>query len=417
MGDRRGGRPGARRGHRRADELEAGRAHRGAANDHARHRQAGRDGARGPGARHAGAGGHPVDHGGYRRAGGEASPPARRERGYRHGAARAEQPGRRDPDPERRPAAHRRGVAAGAAQDQPEYQPVESGLRGGADAVGLARRQAAGRSGGGGGQGGAHHSARPAAATGPGRCPGGPPQARRGAAQDPHRNDHRPDPSAGGAGFTAALDRRLPARAQGVDGGPSGGEGGAGARTPRRGARGARAGAPRPRGAGQCAQAGAPRAKVVPTPPRLKAVLRIPETQAKDLSIGQKASIDTRNGLASGHVARIDPSSINGTVTVDVTLDGTLPGGARPDLSVDGVIEIARLKNVLYTGRPAYGQTDGTIGIFKLEEGGRYAQRVSVRLGRMSVSSVELKDGLSAGDVVILSDMSRWDEVDRVRIK
>jgi multidrug resistance efflux pump len=168
---------------------------------------------------------------------------------------------------------------------------------------------------------------------------------------------------------------------------------------------------------GQYAQAGATLAKVVPTPPRLKAVLRIPETQAKDLSIGQKASIDTRNGLASGHVARIDPSSINGTVTVDVTLDGTLPGGARPDLSVDGVIEIARLKNVLYTGRPAYGQTDGTIGIFKLVEGGRYAQRVSVRLGRMSVSSVELKDGLSAGDVVILSDMSRWDEVDRVRIK
>jgi multidrug resistance efflux pump len=168
---------------------------------------------------------------------------------------------------------------------------------------------------------------------------------------------------------------------------------------------------------GQYAQAGATLAKVVPTPPRLKAVLRIPETQAKDLASGQKASIDTRNGFATGHVARIDPSSINGTVTVDVALDGTLPGGARPDLSVDGVIEIARLKNVLYTGRPAYGQSDGTIGIFKLVEGGRYAQRVSVRLGRMSVSSVEIKDGLAAGDVVILSDMSRWDEVDRVRIK
>jgi multidrug resistance efflux pump len=168
---------------------------------------------------------------------------------------------------------------------------------------------------------------------------------------------------------------------------------------------------------GQYAQAGAELAKVVPTPPRLKAVLRIPETQAKDLASGQKASIDTRNGIATGHVVRIDPSSINGTVTVDVALDGTLPAGARPDLSVDGVIEIARLKNVLYTGRPAYGQSDGTIGIFKLVEGGRYAQRVSVRLGRMSVSSVEIKDGLAAGDVVILSDMSRWDEVDRVRIK
>ena len=168
---------------------------------------------------------------------------------------------------------------------------------------------------------------------------------------------------------------------------------------------------------GQYAQAGATLAKVVPTPLRLKAVLRIPETQAKDVSLGQKASIDTRNGFAAGHVVRMDPSSILGTVTVDVALDGKIPDGARPDLSVDGVIEIARLKNVLYTGRPAYGQSDGTIGLFKVIDGGRYAQRVSVRLGRMSVSSVELKDGLAAGDVVILSDMSRWDEVDRVRIK
>jgi multidrug resistance efflux pump len=168
---------------------------------------------------------------------------------------------------------------------------------------------------------------------------------------------------------------------------------------------------------GQYAQAGATLAKVVPTPLRLKAVLRIPETQAKDLSIGQKASIDTRNGIAAGHVIRIDPASINGTVTVDVALDGTLPGGARPDLSVDGVIEIARMKNVLFTGRPAYGQSDATIGIFKLVDGGRYAQRVSVRLGRTSVNSVEIKDGLAPGDVVILSDMSRWDNVDRVRIK
>jgi len=167
---------------------------------------------------------------------------------------------------------------------------------------------------------------------------------------------------------------------------------------------------------GQYAQAGATLAKVVPMPLRLKAVLRIPETQAKDLSIGQKATIDTRNGFAPGHVSRIDPSSTLGTVTVDVALDGPAPG-ARPDLSVDGVIEIARMKNVLYTGRPPYGQTDATIGVFKLVEDGNYAQQVSVRLGRTSVNSVEIKEGLAKGDVVILSDMSRWDNTDRVRIK
>jgi HlyD family secretion protein len=168
---------------------------------------------------------------------------------------------------------------------------------------------------------------------------------------------------------------------------------------------------------GQYAQAGATLAKVVPMPLRLKAVLRVPETQAKDLAIGQKASIDTRNGIAAGHVIRMDPSSTLGTVSVDVALDGTPPQGARPDLSVDGVIEIARLKNVLFTGRPPYGQTDATIGIFKLVEGGKYAQQVSVRLGRTSVNSVEIKDGLAKGDVVILSDMSRWDNVQRVRIR
>ncbi len=168
---------------------------------------------------------------------------------------------------------------------------------------------------------------------------------------------------------------------------------------------------------GQYAQAGATLAKVVPTPLRLKAVLRIPETQAKDLAIGQKASIDTRNGIAPGHVSRIDPASSLGTVTVDVALDGTPPAGARPDLSVDGVIEIARMKNVLFTGRPPYGAPDATIGIFKLIENGRYAQQVSVRLGRTSVNSVEIKEGLAKGDVVILSDMSRWDNTDRVRIK
>jgi len=168
---------------------------------------------------------------------------------------------------------------------------------------------------------------------------------------------------------------------------------------------------------GQYALPGATLARVDPIPLRLKAVLRIPENQAKDVAIGQKAAIDTRNGIAPGHVSRIDPASSGGTVTVDVALDGEPPNGARSDLSVDGVIEIARLDNVMYTGRPAYGQQDATIGLFKLVDGGKYAQRVSVRLGRTSVTSVEIKDGLQPGDVVILSDMSRWDNVDRVRIK
>ena len=168
---------------------------------------------------------------------------------------------------------------------------------------------------------------------------------------------------------------------------------------------------------GQYAQAGATLAKVVPTPLRLKAVLRVPEVQARDVAIGQKALIDTRNGIAPGHVVRSDPSSVNGTVTVDVALDGTPPAGARPDLSVDGVIEIARMKDVLFTGRPPYGPSDAPIGIFKLVEGGKYAERVTVRLGRTSVNSVEIKEGLAPGDIVILSDMSRWDNVARVRIK
>lgn len=168
---------------------------------------------------------------------------------------------------------------------------------------------------------------------------------------------------------------------------------------------------------GQYATAGTTLARIDPVPLRLKAVLRVPENQAKDIAIGQKAQIDTRNGIAPGHVSRIDPASSAGTVTVDVALEGTPPAGARSDLSVDGVIEIARLKNVLFTGRPAYGQTESTIGIFKLVENGRYAQLVSVRLGRTSVTSVEIKEGLAPGDIVILSDMTRWENVDRVRIK
>ena len=168
---------------------------------------------------------------------------------------------------------------------------------------------------------------------------------------------------------------------------------------------------------GQYATAGTTLARIDPVPLRLKAELRVPENQARDVAIGQKATIDTRNGFAPGRVSRIDPASSAGTVKVDVALDGTPPAGARSDLSVDGVIEIARLKNVLFTGRPAYGQPDATIGIFKLVDNGKYAQLVTVRLGRTSVTSVEIKEGLAPGDVVILSDMSRWENVDRVRIK
>jgi HlyD family secretion protein len=168
---------------------------------------------------------------------------------------------------------------------------------------------------------------------------------------------------------------------------------------------------------GQYANPGAVLARVVPSPLRLKAVLRIPETQANGITIGQPAKIDTRNGIAGGRVSRIDPAAAAGTVTIDVALDSTLPPGARPDLSVDGVIEIARLENVLFMGRPAYGQSDATVGLFKLVQDGGHAERVSVRLGRTSVNAVEIREGLAPGDVVILSDMTRWDGVDRVRIK
>lgn len=167
---------------------------------------------------------------------------------------------------------------------------------------------------------------------------------------------------------------------------------------------------------GQWAISGATLAKVV-QPERLKAVLRIPETQAKDLSIGQSAAIDTRNGIVKGHVVRMDPAAQNGTVTVDVTLEGELPRGARPDLSVDGTIEIERLDNVLNVGRPAYGQANSTVGLFRVLPGGSEAERVQVQLGRSSVNRIEVLRGLAPGDIVILSDMSRWDAVDRVSIR
>ena len=155
----------------------------------------------------------------------------------------------------------------------------------------------------------------------------------------------------------------------------------------------------------------------VADPKRLKAEIKIAETQAKDVVIGQKASIDTRNGLVKGQVSRIDPSVQNGTVTVDVQISDSLPQGARPDLSVDGTIEIENLKDVLYVGRPVHGQSDSTIGLFKLVDDGSEAVRVNVKLGKTSVNTVEILQGLKAGDKVILSDMSAWDVVDRIRLR
>jgi HlyD family secretion protein len=154
----------------------------------------------------------------------------------------------------------------------------------------------------------------------------------------------------------------------------------------------------------------------VAQPGRLKAVVRVAETQAKDVQIGQKATIDTRNGVVAGHVVRVDPSSQNGTVGVDLTFDGPLPKGARPDLSVDGTIELERLDNVLYVGRPAQGQPESLVGLFRLEAGTSEANRVKVRLGRASVNTVEIVEGLKEGDQVVLSDTSAFDAHDRIRL-
>lgn len=167
---------------------------------------------------------------------------------------------------------------------------------------------------------------------------------------------------------------------------------------------------------GQWVNSGATLAKVV-QPGTLKAVLRIPETQARDIAVGQPASIDTRNGVVPGRVTRIDPAAQNGTVTVDVALTGPLPRGARPDMSVDGTVDLERLGNVLHVGRPAYGQPESTVGMFRLLPGGGEAERVNVQLGRGSATSVEVLRGLNPGDVVILSDMSQYDESQRVRLK
>lgn len=157
-------------------------------------------------------------------------------------------------------------------------------------------------------------------------------------------------------------------------------------------------------------------AKVV-VPTRLKAEIRIAETQARDVTRGQKVEVDTRNGVVPGHVVRVDPAVQNGTVLVEVKLDGPLPKGARPDLSVEGTVELERLTNVLHVGRPVQGQPDSTVGLFKVIDGGRRAVRVPVRLGRTSVNAVEVLDGLQEGDSVILNDMSQHENHDALRIR
>ena len=173
---------------------------------------------------------------------------------------------------------------------------------------------------------------------------------------------------------------------------------------------------------GQSVTPGTVLARVV-QPENLKAELRIPEVQAKDISIGQRAIIDTRTAEIPGIVTRIDPAAQQGTVTVDVKLlldqmpGGKLPDGARPQLSVDGTVEITRLPDVLYVGKPAFGQSNSTVGLFRVVDDGEYAVRVNVQLGLGSVNLIEIIQGLEEGEEVILSDMSRWDSVDRVRLR
>lgn len=154
----------------------------------------------------------------------------------------------------------------------------------------------------------------------------------------------------------------------------------------------------------------------VANPDDLKAQVRVPETQARDVQIGQIARVDTRNGIVTGQVARVDPAAVNGTVLVDISLTGELPRGARPDLSVDGIIEIERLGDTLHVGRPAAGQEQGTLSMFRIDDQG-LATRVQVTLGKGSVRAIEVVDGLRAGDRVILSDMSSWDQVDTLRVR
>lgn len=166
---------------------------------------------------------------------------------------------------------------------------------------------------------------------------------------------------------------------------------------------------------GQKVTAGTALGKVA-VPTHLKAELKIPETQVKDIAIGQPALVDTRNGVIDGKVFRIDPSIINGTVTVDVRLIGALPASARPDLSVDGTITLEKLEDVIYVGRPVFGQENSTVQLFRIEPQGKYANKVKVTFGRSSVNNIEIKDGLKVGDRVILSDMSQYDAYDRIRL-
>jgi len=166
---------------------------------------------------------------------------------------------------------------------------------------------------------------------------------------------------------------------------------------------------------GQRVAVGTNLARVV-QPEKLKAELKIPETQAKDVAMGQKAEVDTRNGIIPGRVSRIDPAAKDGTVTVDVKLEGPLPQGARPDLSVDGTIEIEKLTDVLYVGRPTFGQPNSQVTLFKLDTDGKGANRVQVKLGRSSVNTIEILEGLRVGDQVVLSDMTQWDAYDRIRL-
>lgn len=155
----------------------------------------------------------------------------------------------------------------------------------------------------------------------------------------------------------------------------------------------------------------------VADPSRLMARVQVPATQARDLLVGQPAEVDTRNGIVAAKVARLDPAVRDGTVTVDLTLTGELPRGARPDLNVDGTIEIERLDDVVYMGRPASGQEGSTVGLFRLEKDGTHAVRVKVRLGRASVNTIEVLAGLVPGDEVVLSDTSRWDDHERIRLE
>jgi HlyD family secretion protein len=166
---------------------------------------------------------------------------------------------------------------------------------------------------------------------------------------------------------------------------------------------------------GEHVDVGTTLAKVV-QPDQLKASLKIAETQARDIQIGQPAEIDTHNGVIDGKIMRIDPGVLNGTVTVDVELAGALPLGARPDLSVDGTIDLDRMADVLFVGRPAFGNENSTISLFKLGVDGKTAVRVPVKVGRASVNSIQVIEGLQNGDTVILSDMSRWDNTDRIRL-